>query len=112
MRVGLNGAVLLVSEAIADGEAADLIEAYGLAWSWDSSADPGGDRAEVAKNVLGRGTRAPRSGDPGAFSLDDLVVEVEEGEAFEALICRVSEHGLERTLSDGPSAEPGDHRPQ
>ena len=50
--------------------------------------------------------------DPGAFPLDDLVVEVEEGEALEAIACRVGEHRLERTLGDRPSAEPGDHRAQ
>ncbi len=45
----------------------------------------------------------------GTLSLDDLMVEVEEGEAVEPLICRVSEHPLERALGDRPTPEAGDH---
>ncbi len=86
VRVRLDCPVRLVNEAVADGEAADLVEAHGLGGHRDSSTDPGGDRAEVAKDVLGRRTRAPRSGNPGTLSLDDLVIEVEEGEAFEPLL--------------------------
>ena len=44
-------------------------------------------------SAVGPERRSPAS---GQLALDDLVVEVEEGERLEPFVCRVGEHGLER----------------
>ena len=78
-RVGLDGPIVVVEEAVADGETSDLVEADGL-------AGHGAPQPIRERRCRGREGRSPPTapsagpGHPGALALDHLVVEVEEGE--------------------------------
>ena len=109
VRVGLDRPIFVVEEAVADREAADLVEAHGL-WCVIDPPQPIRD-ATVPRSRRMFSAEGPerRVAPIRARSRSTmLVVEVEEGERLEPIVCRVGEHRLERALGDRPPAEAGD----
>ena len=77
----LHRALRRVEQTVSDREGSDLVELDAVAVAIaTSSVRPRRDDAEVAQDVLGVRPGAPRLARAQELALDELAVEVEEGE--------------------------------
>src|SRR5450759_1250850 len=74
-----------------------------LVQSWSDSAD-------IAQHVLGTRSRAAVRARPGELALDQLVVEIQEGERLELVAPSLLEQHVQGGLADRSTAEPRHHR--